>query len=196
MEKDELKKKCKHKKHDDVKPKECTSCCDDLEDDKCACGDECDCSLEEVLILKDNIKNLEEKVLLAQAELVNYRKRKDDEVSNILKYANQDIITELLPVIDNFERAISFSDKLDDNSRKVVDGYKIVYQGLMDIIGKFGVEVINPVLEVFDPTYHNALLVDKDESKEEDVILEVLSKGYILKGRVIRPASVKVNKLD
>lgn len=189
-------KKIEEEKIEEIK-EEC--CCHDececCHEDDC-CHDNCACGEEEILILKNNISVLEEKVRLAQAELINYRKRKDDEVSNMLKYANQDIILEMLPVIDNLERALKALDNLDDASKKVLDGIKIIYQGLVDCLTKFGVEVINPENEEFDHNQHNALLVGEDESKPDGIILEVLMKGYKLKDRVIRPASVKVNKLS
>ena len=185
--------KTKEKKKEELIEDE-TVCCDEC---SCECEHEdCHCGEEEILILKNNIEALEEKVRLSQAELINYRKRKDDEVSNMLKYANQDIILEILPVIDNFERALKSLDNLDDASDKVMTGIKMIYQGLVDCLTKFGVEVINPENEEFDHNFHSALLVEEDETKPDGIILEVLIKGYKLKDRVIRPASVKVNKLN
>lgn len=145
---------------------------------------------EEISKLTDENKVLDEKVRLAQAELINYRKRKDEETANILKYANQDLISELLPVIDNFERAIASNSE----DSKFVDGVKLIYQNLMNILEKAGVEVINRVGEEFDPTQEEALVTDCIEDKDDDIVLEVLAKGYKLKGRVIRPAAVKINQ--
>ena len=135
-----------------------------------------------------------DKVKLTQAELVNYRKRKDEETANMLKFANQDLLTELINVVDNFERAI----KLDDNDltyelSKFLDGFKMIYANLMEILKKFGVEEINRVGEVFDPSQEQALMTDCVDEMDDDVVIEVLLKGYKLNGRVIRPASVKVN---
>ena len=145
---------------------------------------------EEISKLTEENKVLDEKVRLAQAELINYRKRKDEETANILKFANQDLISELLPVIDNFERAIASNSE----ESKFVDGVKLIYQNLMDILEKAGVEVINRVGEEFDPNLEEALVTDCIEDKDDDIVLEVLAKGYKLKGRVIRPASVKINQ--
>ena len=85
----------------------------------------CDQSEEEILILKNNIENLEEKIKLTQAELINYRKRKDEETSNMLKYANMDLIVELLPVLDNFERALNMKSEFKD-IQKVISYYIII----------------------------------------------------------------------
>ncbi len=141
----------------------------------------------------DEAKN---NTLRAQAELVNYRKRKDAEVSDLLKYANADFAKELIVVVDNFERAIKMS--LESNSeelKKYMEGYNLTYTNLISILNKFGISEINRLGEKFDPNLEQALLTDHDESKDDDVVTEVLLKGYMLKDRIIRPASVKVNNL-
>lgn len=148
---------------------------------------------EEINTLMDQNKGLEEKVKLTQAELINYRKRKDDEVEGLLKYANQGLITDLLPIIDNFERAINHSD-VSEEMKKYSVGIKMIYNNLNDILKQYGVEEINRVGQVFDPNLEQALLIDTDPSKDDDIVLEVLLKGYKLKDRVIRPASVKINQ--
>ena len=150
--------------------------------------------LEQISKLQEENKALLEKVKLAQAEVVNYRKRKDEETKNMLKFANQDLITELINVADNFERAIKLDDNdLTDELSKFLDGFKMMYANLMEILKKFGVEEINRVGEVFNPNEEQALMTDSIEEMEDDVVIEVLLKGYKLNGRVIRPASVKVN---
>lgn len=158
---------------------------------------------------KKEIKNLEEelkkiteinadlvnKVKLAQAELVNYRKRKDEETNSLLKYANQDLILELIPIVDNFERAIKLDDNdLTDELSKFLAGFKMMYASLTELLKKFGVEEINRVGEIFDPNQEQALLTDCIEEMEDEAVIEVLLKGYKLKDRVIRPASVKINQ--
>lgn len=150
--------------------------------------------LEQISKLQEENQALLEKVKLAQAEVVNYRKRKDEETQNMLKFANQDLITELINVADNFERAIKLDDNdLTDELSKFLDGFKMMYANLMEILKKFGVEEINRVGEVFNPNEEQALMTDSIEEMDDDVVTEVLLKGYKLNGRVIRPASVKVN---
>ncbi len=151
---------------------------------------------EEVLILKNTIENLENKVKESKAELINYRKRKDEEVINRLKFANQDLILEIIPVLDNFERAIKLSNSKDESLSKFLDGFKLTYNSLLDTLKRYGVEEIPAEGQVFDPNMHQAMLVEQNNEKENNIVLEVLIKGYTLNGRVIRPASVKVNKLD
>ena len=112
----------------------------------------------------------------------------------MLKYANEDLIKELIGVVDNFERAISLDDdNLTDELSKFLSGFKIMYSTLVSILNKFGVEEINRVGQIFDPNLEEALMTDKVEDKDNEIVLDVLLKGYKLKDKVIRPASVKVN---
>ena len=150
---------------------------------------------KEIARLTEENNNLVEKVKLAQAELINYRKRKDEETANLLKYANQDLILEIIQVVDNFERAIKLDDNnLTDDISKFLAGFKMMYASLTETLARFGVEEINRVGQIFDPSQEQALLTDCVEDKEDEVVLEVLLKGYKLKDRVIRPASVKINQ--
>ena len=149
----------------------------------------------EIARLTEENNNLVEKVKLAQAELINYRKRKDEETANLLKYANQDLILEIISVVDNFERAIKLDDNnLTDDISKFLAGFKMMYASLTETLKRFGVEEINRVGQKFDPSQEQALLTDCVEDAEDEVVLEVLLKGYKLKDRVIRPASVKINQ--
>ena len=124
-----------------------------------------------------------------------YIKRKEEETSNLLKYANEDLVSELLPVIDNFERAIKMdNDDLSDEVSKFLEGFKMIYGNLINILNKLDVKEIEASGIEFDPNYHQAVLTEKDESKPSGVVLEVLQKGYMYKDKVIRPAMVKVNE--
>ena len=148
---------------------------------------------EEIQRLTTENKTLQEKVKLAQAELINYRKRKDEETANTMKFANQDLIMDLLNVVDNLERTIA-NTNVSEEVKKYQDGVRMIYDNLMSTLKSFGVEEINRVGQVFDPRLEQALLTECVEDKEDDVVLEVLLKVYMLKGRVIRPASVKINQ--
>ena len=150
---------------------------------------------QELVKKEEEKKQLTEKVKLAQAELVNYRKRKDEETATLLKYANADLILELIPAIDNFERAIKQATKSENSEiQKFMTGINLIYQNLQNTLTKFGVEVISRVGQEYDPKLEEALLTDCVEEQEDEVVLEVLQKGYKLKDRVIRPASVKINQ--
>ena len=154
--------------------------------------DELNAKLINITKEKDELLN---KVKLAQADLVNYRVRKDEETANQLKYANKDLIIEILPIVDNFERAIG-SEKEDatDEMKKYYEGIHMIYNNLKETLKKFGVEEINRVGEIFDPNLEQAILTGLEEDKEDEAVLEVFQKGYKLKDRVIRPASVKINQ--
>lgn len=152
---------------------------------------------KEIAELKKMNEECINKVKYAQAELINYRKRKDEEIIQREKYCNKDIITDLLPIIDNFERAIKYDDNnLEDQFSKFLSGFKIMFSDLNNILVRFGVTPINRVGEEFNPNLEQALLTDKVEGKKDDEVLEVLLKGYMLHDRVIRPATVKINKID
>lgn len=147
----------------------------------------------EIQRLTEDNKIQQERVKIAQAELVNYRKRKDEETANTIKYANLDLIKDLLNVVDNLERTIE-NNNVSDEVKKYQDGVRLIYDNLTSTLKAYGVEEINRVGQVFDPRYEQALLTECVEDKEDDIVLEVLLKGYMLKGRVIRPASVKINQ--
>ena len=148
---------------------------------------------EEIQNLTEENKALAEKVKLSQADLINYRKRKDEETANAMKYANQDIIKDLLNVVDNLERTLNSKSEAEE-IKKYQDGVRLIYENLMAILKSYGVTEINRVGEMFDPTQEQALLTECVEDKEDEIVLEVLLKGYKLKDRVIRPASVKINQ--
>ena len=161
----------------------------------CACEEKSSAKDEQIKQLEEENKILTDKVKLAQAELINYRRRKDEETTNLLKYANQGLIMELITLVDNFERAIKLDDNdLTDELSKFLSGFKMMYSSLIDTLKKFGVEEINRVGEIFDPTQEQALLTDHVEGMQDEAVIEVLLKGYKLKDRVIRPASVKINQ--
>ena len=144
---------------------------------------------------EEKIKELTEEALRAKAELVNYRKRKDEEVVRMLKYANEDLILEILPVLDNFERAIKMDDdNLDDEVSKFLSGVKMIYASLTKVLEKYGVKEIEALGKVFDENVHQAVMTESNDEKEKDVITEVYQKGYMLKDKLLRPAMVKVNK--
>ncbi len=135
------------------------------------------------------------KSMRISAEMVNFKKRKEEEVSNYLKYANEGLISDLLMIIDNFERAIKMDNNdLADEVSKFLAGFKMIYTNLISILNKYEVKEISADGIEFNPVYHQAVLTEKDENKPSGVVLEVLQKGYMYKDKVIRPAMVKVNE--
>ena len=143
--------------------------------------------------LTEKNKMLEEKVLYKVAELINYRKRKDDEVSSMLKYANADIVLQMLSIVDDIERAISFDDNvLDDEVSKFLSGIKMIYSRMVKTLNDFEVKEIEALDKEFNPNFHQAVFTAKVEGKDANIVLEVLQKGYMYKDKVLRPSIVKV----
>ena len=151
---------------------------------------------EQVNQLTKEKDELIEKIKYSQAELVSYRMRKDEETANLLKFASQDLITELIPLIDNFESAIKLaSGSNNPDISKYLTGFQLMYTSFVEILKKYGVEEINRVGQVYDPKLEQAMVASNDPSQPDDIVLEVLQKGYKLKDRVIRPASVRINQI-
>jgi molecular chaperone GrpE len=126
-----------------------------------------------------------------KAEFENFRKRTLREQSEFLKMASQGLISELLPVLDNFERALEHevdSNQLDDYKK----GLRLVYGQLLDVLAKEGLSTLEPVGQPFDPTQHEALMQEESDEHPEGTVVRVLEKGYVLKDRIIRPAKVIV----
>ena len=162
----------------------------------CECGDECDCkdcNCEESQ--DDKIKFLENELLKSKAEFINYRKRLEEEHSRFLKFCNEDLIKEILPTLDNFERAINMDDtNLNDEVSKFLSGFKMIYCNFVNILKNSGVVEIDGNNKPFDANYHEAIMTEKRDGIEPGMVLDVLQKGYILNGKVIRPAMVRVSE--
>ena len=185
-------KEKKHKKNNNIKE-------ENNKEKKCECNNESECACsnedDERELLSKRIKDLEEALLRNQAELLNYKKRKDAETARIIKYAEEDILKGFLPILDNFERAIGMDDdNLDDEVSKFLEGFKLMYKQIRELLLKFEVKEIDCLDKEFDPTYEQAVIMEKDETKESGTVLLVLQKGYMYKDRVLRTAMVKVNE--
>ncbi|MBE3591674.1 MAG: nucleotide exchange factor GrpE [Thermoanaerobacter sp.] len=125
-----------------------------------------------------------------KAEFENYRKRTEKEKAELIDYGQEIVMLELLPVIDNFERALASSG--DYNSLK--EGIELIYRQFKKILDKFGVKEIEAEGQIFDPYKHHAVMQEEVEGKQPNEIIEVFQKGYYLKDKVIRPSLVKVAK--
>lgn len=123
----------------------------------------------------------------AAADLQNFKRRAEDEQKNLVAFANSNLILEILPILDNFERAIEH--KPEDVSKDWLDGILQIYNQFQKILEKQGVEVIKTEGEKCDPNFHEAMLHCEGE---DGIIVQELEKGYMLKGKVIRPAKVSV----
>ena len=148
---------------------------------------------KEKLLLQN--KELADKVLRLNAEMQNMRRRMEEERANLLKYDGEELIKKLLPVVDNFERAISMDDaNLEDELSKFLNGFKMIYGNLSDTLQGYEVIAMDILGKPFDPNTMNAVLVEEAEGVEPNTVIDVLQKGYTYKGKVIRYAMVKVSK--
>ena len=139
--------------------------------------------------------DLQEKLMISRADSINYRKRKDEEVANLLKFANQDLIVDLLEMIENLDRASQVKCETEE-AMKIKKGIEMTSTQFKNILSKYGVVEIEALGYPFDPNYMEAMMVAKDETKPDGIVLEVLIKGYKLKEKVIKHSVVKVNKLE
>lgn len=129
-----------------------------------------------------------ERYMRLMADFQNYKRRSEKERSDIYSFANEKIITELLMVADNFERALASADR----NESFVKGMEMIFDQLIGVMTKSGTEEIKALGEDFDPNFHNAVMTEESSEYESGKVTEVLQKGYILNGKVIRPSMVKV----
>lgn len=132
-----------------------------------------------------------ERYMRLMAEFQNYKKRVAKEKADIHAYANEKIISEFLPVIDNFERALATETEDNEAYSK---GMQLIFEQFRKALENAGLEEIKAMDEEFDPNVHNAVMTDNVEDKDDGIITKVLQKGYKLKDKVIRPSMVAVNK--
>ena len=150
---------------------------------------------EELSALKESAAKAEEcaeKMLRMQADFENRKKRQDKEKLDFQRFANEGIITELLRVMDDFERAID-SAKNTNDTKVLLQGIEMVRRDFEDILKENGLKVIDPAGQPFDPEKHEAVEHVEDVVHPENTVLEVMRKGYELNGKVLRPAAVKVS---
>jgi molecular chaperone GrpE len=143
--------------------------------------------------LEAKLEEAENRILRMQADFENSRRRARLDLEATEKYKSQGLITELLPAIDNFERALKM-DADNDQAKSLLQGMEMVYRSLIDTLKKEGAEQIEAVGKEFDPHLHQAIMQVEDENFGSNIVVEEFQKGYILKDRVIRPAMVKVNQ--
>ena len=173
--------------------------CKENEKKECTCGEECHChddkkksnKKDELNKLKEENKELNDRVLRLSAEIQNIGKRHELEISNLMKYEGADLIKNLLPVVDNFERSIAMDTSTDE---KYLQGYKMIYTNLLNILNAIGVEEIICEGKEFDPNLMDAIMTEHKDGVKPGNVLAVLQKGYTYKDKVIRHAFVKVSE--
>ena len=127
------------------------------------------------------------------ADMENLKRRLEKEHQNSMKFILQSFIESLLPVLDNFERSLNIPAPTDEVAA-VLKGNQMIYDQLMNVLKKNGLEVIEAQGKEFDPNFHQAVMMVEDENYESNIVVEELQKGYMLKDRVIRASLVKVNQ--
>src|SRR5690625_1869337 len=145
-----------------------------------------------IIDLTSEKEQLTERLMRLQAEYENYKRRTQKERMNERKYEAENLAKELLPVLDNFERALL--TEVSEENKSFLEGMEMIYNQLTDALKTQGIEPIKTKDQMFDPNYHHAVMQTEDEQIESNMIVEELQKGYLLKDKVLRAAMVKVNK--
>ncbi|MEH0888162.1 nucleotide exchange factor GrpE [Enterobacter sp. UNJFSC 003] len=166
---------------------------------------ESDASADQVDPRDEKIANLEAQLVEAQnrerdgvlrikAEMENLRRRTELDVEKAHKFALEKFVNELLPVIDSLDRALEVADKANPDNAAMIEGIELTLKSMLDVVGKFGVEVIADTNVPLDPNVHQAIAMVESEDVEAGKVLGVMQKGYTLNGRTIRAAMVTVAK--
>jgi molecular chaperone GrpE len=148
---------------------------------------------EQLQQARQQAEEAHQKLLRTQADFDNYRKRVRKEKEDQAKFAAQPLVEKLLPVLDNFERALAAAGAENEETESLLKGIQMVYDQLQQALEQEGVTVIPTAGETFDPHIHEAVMQVQEEGYDSGVVVEELQKGYLLNERVVRPAMVKVN---
>ncbi|TYP54985.1 nucleotide exchange factor GrpE [Thermosediminibacter litoriperuensis] len=132
-----------------------------------------------------------ERWLRALADYDNFKKRTQKEIQDIYLYAGEQLIKDILPILDNFERALN---SVEDTESATYEGVKLIYNQMKNVLNKFGVREIEAEGKPFDPHFHEVIMTVESDKYESDTVVEVLQKGYTYHSKVIRPCLVKVAK--
>ncbi len=150
---------------------------------------------EEVnLIAKEEFDALNNRMQRLQADFLNYKARTEKEKFSTYSNAVADVLTDLVPIVDNFERAIDSIKSDNEEILNIKNGIKMIYDQFINVLQKRGLKEIEALNEKFDPNLHSGIAYEVLEDKEEDTVIEVFQKGYIVNEKVIRPSMVKVSK--
>lgn len=141
---------------------------------------------------KKECEELKDKFVRLTAEFQNFKRRTEKEKADLYKYANEKLIVDILPVIDNFERAIDSMKNDEECNGHAVEGVELIQKSLVEMLEKNGLEEILSVGEKFDPEVHHAVMTGQEDGFESDQVIEEFQKGYKLNSKVIRPSMVKV----
>jgi molecular chaperone GrpE len=148
--------------------------------------------LDKISALENQLEEANNKYLRLQADFENSRRRSRLDYESALKYGSQSLISNFLPTLDNFERALNIEPE-NEQAKSILQGVEMVYKQLQQTLLNEGLEVIDAVGQQFDPYIHQAVMQINDENYESNTVVEELQKGYKLKDKIIRPSMVKVN---
>ncbi|HSG62788.1 MAG TPA: nucleotide exchange factor GrpE [Pseudomonadales bacterium] len=148
----------------------------------------------ELEAVRAELANMKEHSLRALAEAQNIKRRSEIDVENARKYGAEKIISELLPVVDNLERALQSADADIDGIKPILEGVELTLKGFVDALNKSNVEIVDPHGEPFNPELHQAMTMIENPDVEPNSVVAVMQKGYRLNGRLLRPAMVVVAK--
>ena len=151
---------------------------------------------KKLALAEQQIVDQQDAVVRAQAEVVNARRIAAQDVQKAHKFALVKFADGLLPVIDSLEMAISHADKEDETLKPMIEGVELTLKSMLDTVEKFGLKVIDPKDEPFDPEKHQAMSMQPVPGVAANQVIAVMQKGYELNGRVIRPAMVMVSKAE
>jgi len=149
---------------------------------------------ERIAQLEDELVGAKDDVLRAQADAQNAARRAEQEVEKARKFALERFANELLPVLDNLERALEAAGGDSEEAKAIAEGVELTLKSFMDVMGKFNVDVVDPNGEPFDPNLHQAMSMVENNDVEPNTVIAVMQKGYTLNGRLVRPAMVMVSK--
>ena len=141
--------------------------------------------------LQAQLDELNQRYIRLVADFDNYRRRTTQEKNELADYTLANMLTRILPVVDNFERALAAAE-VNEQIKGYLKGMEMVYTQLMECLNKEGLAVIQAVGEPFDPKKHEAIMTVATDEAEEDTVIEELQKGYTFKDKVIRPTMCKV----
>jgi len=146
---------------------------------------------QEIELLKKERDNLYDRLLRKQAEFENYKKRIDREKSEFVQFASADLMKELLNALDSFELALKNAAK-QSGGQNMLRGFELIYKQIEDTLARFGLKPIEAKGKKFDPHYHQAVSTEATDQVEENTVMDEMRKGYLLNGRLLRPAMVSV----
>jgi molecular chaperone GrpE len=190
------------------------------EKEECGCGDSCKCAgdcadkdvenkeeavtiskaeYEELLKAKEEKEAAKKDLLYAYADMENFKRRKNRDLEDQIKFANEKLIKDVLPVIDNLHLALEHAKTADagENNKQIdsfLQGVELISKQLLDVMSRFGVECISSEGSQFDPNFHEALDQQETEDHQTGKVIKEYQKGYLLKGRVLRCSKVSVAK--